>query len=291
MAVDKNIKILLVEDAGVMRKMEIKTLNSLDFNNVSEAENGKDAIELLIKNPAFELIISDWNMPVKDGFELLNWVRSNENTRNIPFLMATGRGEKKEVEKATEAGVSSFISKPFNKDELFEKINEAFGVKSEVQEQKPLTQQTRISSSGKVRIKAVHIQITDHLTLGILKNLIRKNEVTPKHFELETECMPSWNTVAKALENKTADAAFILAPLAMDLYNYGVPLRLILFAHKNGSICVKNKTGDDVSGPEFFKNKSFYIPHTMSIHNMLGHIYFNNIGLKSPVSPDKKMLI
>ena len=49
MAVDKNIKILLVEDAGVMRKMEIKTLNSLDFNNVSEAENGKDAIELLMK--------------------------------------------------------------------------------------------------------------------------------------------------------------------------------------------------------------------------------------------------
>jgi chemotaxis signal transduction protein/CheY-like chemotaxis protein/ABC-type nitrate/sulfonate/bicarbonate transport system substrate-binding protein len=287
MAVDKNIKILLVEDAGVMRKMEIKTLNSLDFNNVSEAENGKEAIEILKKDPAFELIISDWNMPVMDGFELLNWVRSNENTGNIPFLMATGRGEKKEVEKASEAGVSSFISKPFNKDELFEKINEAFGVKSEVQEPKPLTQQTRITASGKVKIKAVHIQITDHLTLGILKNLIKKNEVSPKHFELETECMPSWNTVAKALENKTADAAFILAPLAMDLYNYGVPLRLILFAHKNGSICVKNKTGDDVSGPEFFKNKSFYIPHTMSIHNMLGHIYFNNIGLKPGVTGQK----
>ena len=53
MAVDKNIKILLVEDAGVMRKMEIKTLNSLDFNNVSEAENGKDAIELLMKKSGF----------------------------------------------------------------------------------------------------------------------------------------------------------------------------------------------------------------------------------------------
>ena len=287
MAVNKNIKILLVEDAGVMRKMEIKTLNSLDFNNVKEAENGKDAIELLQSDPAVELIISDWNMPVMDGFELLKWVRSNEKTKDVPFLMATGRGEKKEVEKASEAGVSSFISKPFNKDELFEKINEAFGVKSEVVEPKPLTQETRITTSGKVKIKAVHIQITDHLTLGILKNMIKKNEVSPKNFELETECMPSWNTVAKALENKTADAAFILAPLAMDLYNYGVPIRLILFAHKNGSICVKNKTGDDVSGPEFFKNKSFYIPHTMSIHNMLGHIYFNNIGLKPGVTGQK----
>jgi chemotaxis signal transduction protein/CheY-like chemotaxis protein len=287
MAVNKNIKILLVEDAGVMRKLEIKTLNSLDFNNVKEAENGKDAIELLKNDPGVELIISDWNMPVMDGFELLKWVRSNEKTKDVPFLMATGRGEKKEVEKASEAGVSSFISKPFNKEELFEKINEAFGIKSEVEAPVPLTQESRIGSSGKVKIKAIHIQITDHLTLGILKNMIKKNEVSPKHFELETECMPSWNAVAKALENKTADAAFILAPLAMDLYNYGVPLRLILFAHKNGSICVKNKTGDDVSGPEFFKDKSFYIPHTMSIHNMLGHIYFNNIGLKPGVTGQK----
>ena len=136
-------------------------------------------------------------------------------------------------------------------------------------------------------MKAIHIQITDHLTLGVLKSLIKNNEVTPKHFELETECLQSWNAVAKALENKTADAAFILAPLAMDLYNYGVPLRLILFAHKNGSICVKNKAGDEEYGSEFYRNKSFYIPHTMSIHNMLGHVYFNNIGLKPGVTGQK----
>ncbi len=287
MELSKNIKILLVEDAGVMRKMEIKTLKSLDLNNIQEAENGNAAIKILLEDSSFDLIISDWNMPEKDGFELLRWVRSNEKTKTIPFLMATGRGEKKEVEKASEAGVSSFISKPFNKDELLEKIKEAFGVKFSEEEAQPLTHESRVTASGKVKIKAVHIQITDHLTLGILKNLIKNNEVTPKHFELETECMSSWNTVAKALENKTAEAAFILAPLAMDLYNYGIPLKLILFAHKNGSICVKNKTGGEVAGAEFFKNKSFYIPHNMSIHNMLGHVYFNNIGLK-PGYPGQK---
>jgi chemotaxis signal transduction protein/ABC-type nitrate/sulfonate/bicarbonate transport system substrate-binding protein/CheY-like chemotaxis protein len=284
MAINKNIKILLVEDAGVMRKMEIKTLNSLDFKNVIEAENGKEAISALEKDPSFELIISDWNMPVMDGFELLSWVRANKATKGIPFLMATGRGEKKEIEKASEAGVSSFISKPFNKDELLEKINEAFGIEDVSPETKPLTREDRITASGKVKIKAIHIQITDHLTLGVLKSLIKNNEVAPKYFELETECLQSWNAVAKALENGTADAAFILAPLAMDLYNYGVPIRMILFAHKNGSICVKNKTGNDETGADFFKNKSFYIPHTMSIHNMLGHLYFNNMGLKPGVT-------
>jgi chemotaxis signal transduction protein/CheY-like chemotaxis protein/ABC-type nitrate/sulfonate/bicarbonate transport system substrate-binding protein len=287
MELNKNIRILLVEDASVMRKMETKTLNSLGLENIKEAENGVDAIEFLKADPKVDLIISDWNMPEMDGFEFLKWVRSNEATKKVPFLMATGRGEKKEIEKASEAGVSSFISKPFNKDELLEKINEAFGIKSDKEEQKPMSREARMTASGKVILKAIHIQITDHLTLGVLKSLIKNNEITPKHFELETECLPSWNAVAKSLENGTADAAFILAPLAMDLYNYGVPLRLILFAHKNGSICVKNKLGNHVHGSEFFKDKSFYIPHTMSIHNMLGHMYFSNIGLKPGVTGQK----
>lgn len=287
MEIQKSMKILLVEDAGVMRQMEIKTLNSLGFTNILEAENGNDAINQLKNDHSIKLIISDWNMPEMDGFELLKWVRSNEETKEIPFLMATGRGEKKEVEKAEEAGVSSFISKPFNKDELNDKINEAFGIKSEEDEAKPISAESRLTQSGKVRIKAIHIQITDHLTLGVLKYMIKKGEIHPKHFELETECMSSWNTVAKALENGSADAAFILAPLAMDLYNYGVPLRLILFAHKNGSCCVRNKMGGSESSADFFKDKSFYIPHTMSIHNMLGHIFFKGIGLNPGVTGQK----
>jgi len=75
MALNKNIKILLVEDAGVMRKMEIKTLNSLDFNNIIEAKNGNDAVVSLQKDPSVELIISDWNMPKMDGFEMLRHLK------------------------------------------------------------------------------------------------------------------------------------------------------------------------------------------------------------------------
>ncbi len=286
MELSTGIRILLVEDANAMRKMEIKTLGSLDFKNVVEADNGKSAIKVLEKEDNVELIISDWNMPEMDGFDLLRYVRSNEKTKNVPFLMATGRGEKKEVEKALEAGVSAFISKPFNQAELLEKIKEAFGIKP-AEEAKPVSYESRITASGKVKLKAIHIQITDHLTLGVLKGLIKNNEISPKHFELETECLPSWNAVAKALENKSADAAFILAPLAMDLFNYGVPLKLILFAHKNGSICVKNKTGNEEEGLDFYRDKAFYIPHTMSIHNMLGHAFFHNLGLKPGVTGQK----
>ena len=111
MPIDLNLKILLVEDAPVMRKMEQKVLNSLGLKNIVEAEDGNKAIEKLNSDSSIGLIISDWNMPEMDGYDLLVWVRKNAKNKDIPFLMATGRGEKKEVTKAEEAGVSSLMQK------------------------------------------------------------------------------------------------------------------------------------------------------------------------------------
>ncbi|MGE5679369.1 MAG: ABC transporter substrate-binding protein, partial [Bacillota bacterium] len=284
-SINPAMKILLVEDASVMRKMERKTLDAIGLKNITEAEDGNDAISKLSSGEQFDLIISDWNMPNKDGYELLLWVRANDKLKNLPFLMATGRGEIKEVTVAKQAGVSSFISKPFNAQELKDKIEEAFGLKDAdpaVEER----QAPRITQSGKVRLKVAHIQITDHLVLGVLKHLINIGELTPKHFELETECMSSWNPVAKALEKGTVDAACVLAPIAMYLYSYEVPIKLILFAHRNGSIFVRSKAGrDDASDPaKFFKQRSFFIPHTMSVHNILAHMFFTGIGIKPGVT-------
>lgn len=291
MPIDPKIRILLVEDASVMRKMERKTLAQLGLENIIEAENGDDAIAILQRDKDVSLIISDWNMPVKDGYELLLWVRGNDKFKKLPFLMATGRGEKKEVTKAQEAGVSAFISKPFNAEELREKIEESFGQKKKAAVSKEKREAERITSSGKVKLKVSHIQITDHLVLGVLKHLIQAGELKPKHFELETVCLPSWNSVAKALEESTVDASFILAPLAMDLFHYGVPIKMLMYAHKNGSICVRNKTDEEFKEPyqDFFKGKSFFIPHTMSIHNMLAHMFFTGIGLKPGTSEQKNV--
>ena len=284
MSLDSAMKILLVEDAALMRKMEKKTLNSLGFQNVIDAEDGVDAINKLNEEEDVKLVISDWNMPEKNGFELLVWIRENDKFKNLPFLMATGRGERKEMQKASEAGVSAFIAKPFNAQELKEKIEEAFGQKKdEPKKEKRIPQKT---ASGKVLIKAGHIQITDHLVLGVLKQLIDSGELNPEHFELETQCMSSWNPVAKSMEEGTLDAACVLAPIAMDLFSYHVPIKLILFAHKNGSIFVRNRLGGQYSEPyhNFFKRKSFYIPHNMSVHNMLAHMFFKGINLKPGVT-------
>jgi len=281
MQLTTNINILLVEDAGVMRKMERKTLSALGYNNIIEAEDGNFAIDILSKRKDIHLIISDWNMPNKDGFELLKWVRANASLKEIPFLMATGRGEKKEAASAAEAGVSSFISKPFNAAELGVKINEAFGIVEEVKKVDKEAERKNKVVDGKVKFKVAHIQITDHLVLGVLKHMIQKGEFVPKHFELETTCLSSWNPVAKALEEGTVDGACVLAPIAMDLYSYNVPIKLVMYAHKNGSIFVRNKSGEEgEASVDFYKGKSFYIPHTLSVHNMLAHMFFTGIGLK-----------
>ncbi|QTA90371.1 chemotaxis protein CheW [Desulfonema magnum] len=288
MSVDpKNVKILLVEDAMTMRKIEIKTLNSLGYKEITEAKDGNQAIEKLREEKKIDLIISDWNMPGMDGYELLVWVRANEEYKDIPFLMATGQGDIKQERKAVVAGVSSFVAKPFNADELKNKIDEAFGVKDDdkifVEEVK-----SRKTTTGKVRLKVAHIQITDHLVLGVLKHLIEKKTISPKYFELETQCMRGWNPVKDSLGKGTVDAACILAPIAMDLFSFGSPIKLILFAHKSGSIFVRNKQGIyHKPFQNFFKNKSFIIPHNMSVHHMLCHMFFTKIGLNPGVAGER----
>ncbi len=279
--IPEKLKILLVEDAAVMRKIELKALKSLGFEDILEAEDGDEAISVLESGEKIDLLISDWNMPNKGGYELLVWMRAHEKFKRLPFVMATGEGDMKQEKKAVDAGVSGFIAKPFNADELKKKIDQAFG--TEEKEERALAKERapRETASGKVRLKIAHIQITDHLILGALKHLINNGDLTPKNFELETECMPGWNPVQEALGKGTVDAACILAPMAMDLFNFGVPIKMVLLAHKGGSICVRSTQGEyHEPFQDFFRNKTFLIPHKMSVHHMLSHMFFSTIGIK-----------
>ena len=284
----KNTTILLVEDAAVMRKIEVKILKGMGFEKIIEADDGNAAITKLKEQKNIDLIISDWNMPNKGGYELLVWLRADERFKNIPFLMATAEGDMKQEKKAIDAGVNSFVAKPFNADELKNKIDEALGIKQSEDYTHAKKKLPRKTASGKVRLKIAHIQITDHLVLGVLQHLIKKGNLTPKYFELETQCMSGWNPVKQALEKGTVDAACILAPIAMDLFNFEIPISLILLAHKNGSIFVR-KTQAEYREPfqDFFKKKTFLIPHKLSVHHMLSHMFFSKVGIKPGMVGEK----
>ncbi len=275
----KKLKILLAEDAKTMRMIEKKSLKNIGYDNVVEAEDGAVAISKLKEDDTIDLIISDWNMPNKGGLDLLEWARADEKYKNIPFIMATGQADKKQEKVAFDAGVNGFMPKPFDDEELKSTIEKALGIKDEEE----ITQEEvepRKAASGKVKLRIAHIQITDHLVLGVLKRMIEKEIVVPKHFELETFCMPGWNPVLSALEKGKVDAACVLAPIAMDLFNAGVPIKLILLAHKSGSIFVRSDQGIYKEPyAEFFKNRSFLIPHKMSVHHMLSHMFLSRMGL------------
>lgn len=281
MKLDMTMKVMIVDDSGTMRNMMKNMVANLGFQNVIAATDGADAISKL-KEQKVDLIISDWNMPNIDGMNLLKWVRNNPVTKDILFIMATAQGDKTQEKAVKDAGGNNHIAKPYTEEMLKEKIDEIFGL---IDKSKPEKRTPRMVN-GKVQMKIGHIQITDHLILGILKHQINTGEVSPRFFDLETVCMPGWNPVQEALEKNTVDGAFVLAPIAMDLFGFDVPIQLVLLAHKNGSIFVRNSlyNADDFGEVKnFFKYKVIDIPHKMSIHNMLAHKYLTELGLKPGV--------
>lgn len=117
----KDMTVLVVDDFATMRRIVRNILRDLEFKKILEAEDGTAAVDIL-KTQKVDLIISDWNMPKMTGLELLKWVRSNEDTKDIPFLMVTAEAQKENVIEAVKAKVSNYIVKPFTAQTLAEKL-------------------------------------------------------------------------------------------------------------------------------------------------------------------------
>lgn len=126
-----NLKILVIDDMPVMRKMVTKILTDLGYSVIEHAEDGAQALEKVVQahsaGVGFQFIVSDWNMPNMTGLELLQKLRADANFKKLPFLMVTAEGEKENIVKAVQAGVSDFVIKPFTKDTLSQKINRVLG--------------------------------------------------------------------------------------------------------------------------------------------------------------------
>lgn len=123
--IDPALNILVVDDYQNMRVTIISILKQMGFKNISQAENGADAMKLL-ESAIYGLIISDWNMPVVTGLELLNYVRLSPNLEEIPFIMLTGEADQDAILEAAKAKVSAYILKPFPADLLKKKIEAIF---------------------------------------------------------------------------------------------------------------------------------------------------------------------
>jgi two-component system chemotaxis response regulator CheY len=119
------MKVLVVDDSKTMRLIVSRIMKELGYE-VGEAGNGKEAIEVLKTDSSYSLIMADWNMPEMNGYEMVVNIKSDDNLKKIPIIMVTTETETGNVSKAIEAGASDFITKPFKKETVQEKINKIF---------------------------------------------------------------------------------------------------------------------------------------------------------------------
>ena len=122
---DKNMKILIVDDFPTMRRIVKNLLSELGFNNVTEADDGNTALPIL-KNGDFDYLITDWNMPNMPGIDLLKAVRADPNLAKLPVLMVTAEAKREQIVEAAQAGVNGYIIKPFTANTLKEKLEKTF---------------------------------------------------------------------------------------------------------------------------------------------------------------------
>ncbi len=125
---DRNIKILVVDDAPMIRRILKNILKEMGFNNIEEAEDGQVALQKL-RTQKFDFVITDWNMPNLTGIELVQEIRKDPALKHLPILMVTAEAKKENVILALKTGVNNYISKPFTPDKIKTKIEAIFSPK------------------------------------------------------------------------------------------------------------------------------------------------------------------
>ena len=125
MAINKNMKILIVDDFSTMRRIIKNLLRDLGFTNTQEADDGATALPML-QSGSFEFLITDWNMPGMQGIDLLKAVRADPNLKHLPVLMVTAEAKREQIVEAAQSGVNGYVVKPFTAQTLEEKISKIF---------------------------------------------------------------------------------------------------------------------------------------------------------------------
>lgn len=118
------LRFLIVDDSVTMRRIVVNSLKNLGYDNFVEASDGKEALEKLTADDSINFVITDWNMPVVSGLELVKSIRGDDKLSKLSILMVTTRGVKEDIIEALEAKVNNYIVKPFTPQILKEKIDQ-----------------------------------------------------------------------------------------------------------------------------------------------------------------------
>lgn len=125
MTVNKNMRILVVDDFSTMRRIIKNLLTDLGYSNISEADDGSTAL-VALNQGNFDFVITDWNMPGTTGIELLKAIRADARLKTLPVLMVTAEAKREQIIEAAQAGVNGYVIKPFTAQTLEEKLGKIF---------------------------------------------------------------------------------------------------------------------------------------------------------------------
>ena len=120
------MKVLVVDDSAIMRKVITQILEMLGHDSVPAA-NGLDAFERLKEHEDVRLILLDWNMPEMNGIEFLREIKTRPGLSEIPVIMLTTESERRKMIEAIEAGAKHYLTKPFQPETLATKILQCMG--------------------------------------------------------------------------------------------------------------------------------------------------------------------
>ena len=126
---DLTLKVLVVDDMSTMRRILKNVLKQIGYTDLHEAADGAVGLKTL-REGGFVLVVSDWNMPVMSGIELLRAIRADSDIKHLPVLMVTAEAQKDNIIEAVQAGVNNYVVKPFTADALLEKLERIFAKKT-----------------------------------------------------------------------------------------------------------------------------------------------------------------
>jgi len=123
-------RILIVEDSGTMRSLLVQALEDLDpALKIDEAQNGFEALRLLPRH-AYDLILTDINMPDINGLELVSFVKGNKGYRSVPVVIVSTESSERDREKGLELGADAYLVKPFAPGDLQRLAADLLGLES-----------------------------------------------------------------------------------------------------------------------------------------------------------------
>ncbi|MEW8279548.1 MAG: response regulator [Candidatus Thiodiazotropha sp.] len=111
------VRILIVDDSSMSRKHIRRILEAMDIENITEANDGAEAAQL-INEHYFDLVISDYNMPEMNGQELIDYIRTRSGQPGLPILMVTSESNENRLAAVQKSGVSAICDKPFNSETI-----------------------------------------------------------------------------------------------------------------------------------------------------------------------------